>query len=67
MRQTLASLPSELGKVLRLSLFEELPMQKVAERLEISLSTAKRRLFLGAKLYRERLEERLASREGIDR
>ena len=62
MREALGSLPSELGAVVRLRLFEELPLREVAEQLGISLSTARRRLFLGAERYREKLEQELASR-----
>ena len=53
---------ASFAEAVRLRVFEELPMQDVADRLGVSLSTAKRRFLSGAKLYRERLEVGLGSR-----
>ena len=61
MAAALGSLPSELEQVVRLRLFEQLPMRSVAERLGIPLPTAKKRMFRGATLYRAKLKERLSS------
>ncbi len=61
MEQALDSLPEDLREVVRLSLFEQLPIRSVAERLGISSSTVKRRLLRGAAAYRGRLEQHLGS------
>jgi RNA polymerase sigma-70 factor (ECF subfamily) len=55
MQDALASLPPKLEPVVRLRLFEEVPMRSVAEQLGIGLSTAKERLLRGVQLYRRRL------------
>jgi RNA polymerase sigma factor (sigma-70 family) len=55
MHAALATLPSELRDVVRLRLFEELPMEAVAARLGIGLSAAKHRLRKGAELFRRRV------------
>ena len=44
-----------------LALFEERPLREIVAELGISRSTAKRRLYVGARLYRTRLEERLGT------
>ncbi len=62
MDESLRSLPSELEKVVRLCLIEELPMRLVAERVGVSMTTAKRRLFRGAALYRSNLQRLLGYR-----
>ena len=61
MHEALAALPSEFREVLRLRLFEELPLREVADYLGISMSTARRRLLSGAKEYRKELEGVFAS------
>ena len=64
----LRSLPPELEQVVRLRLFEQLPMRSVVERLGIPLSTAKKAAFRGVALYRLKLKENLSSiRSGEDR
>ncbi len=59
MEQVLAGLDADLESVVRLRLFEELPMKTVAVQLNIPLSTAKARLLRGVRAYRSSLEERL--------
>ncbi len=55
MQEALASLPEDLREVVRLRLFEELPMDAVAARIGIGLSAAKHRLRKGAEIFRRRL------------
>ncbi len=62
MEEALGELPEKLGGVVRLRLFEELPMRVVAERLGIGLTTANERFFRGASLYQSCLERRLGDR-----
>ncbi len=66
MEAALGSLPPELQQVVRLRLFEQLPLRSVAERLGIPAPTAKKRMFRGATLYRAKLRERLSLRSGED-
>ncbi len=61
MESALYSLPTELEEVVRLRLFEQLPMSRVAERLRISVPTARGRALRGAELYRIKLKESLSS------
>ena len=61
MEAALSSLPPELEEIVRLRFFEQLPMSRVAERLGIPLSTAKKYAFRGATLYRMKLKECLSS------
>ncbi len=68
MEAALRSLPPELEEIVRLRFFEQLSTSRVAERLGIPLSTAKKRAFRGAALYRLKLKESLGSiRSGEDR
>ena len=62
--EALRELPPKLEEVVRLRLFEELPMRVVAERLGISRSTATERFFRGTALYQSCLERRLGSSLG---
>ena len=62
MHAALTTLPDELREVVRLRLFDELPMEAVAARLGIGLSAAKHRLRKGAELFRRRV--RLATTSG---
>ena len=64
MVEALAALPAELEVVVRLRLFEELPMREVASRVGIGLTTATERFFRGASLYQAELERRLGSSPG---
>ncbi len=66
MEAALGSLPVELRDAVRLYLFEDLPMSVVAERLGVSLMTARRRFYRGAALYRNELERALDTRIDID-
>ena len=61
MEAALRSLPPELEEIVRLRFFEQLPTSRVAERLGIPLSTAKKHVFRGAALYRLKLKESLSS------
>ena len=68
MEAALHSLPPEFQEIVRLRFFEQLSMIRVAERLGIPLSTAKKHVFRGAELYRIKLEDSLSSiRSGEDR
>ncbi len=58
LERALQSLDPELRDVVRLRLFEEVPMTEVAERLSLPLSTAKHRLMRGLQAYRRELERR---------
>lgn len=57
MERALDGLEPDLREVVRLRLFEEIPMREVAERLQLSLSTAKERLLRGVTSYRFRLRQ----------
>ncbi len=61
MEAALGSLPPELQEIVRLRFFEQLPLSRVAERVGIPLSTAKKYVFRGATLYRMKLKECLSS------
>jgi RNA polymerase sigma factor (sigma-70 family) len=65
MEEALTELPEKLAGVVRLRIFEELPMRKVAERLGIGLTTANERFFHGASLYQTFLKRRLGSSSRI--
>lgn len=60
MLRALASLPEELRDVVRLRLFEELTVERVATELELGVSAVKHRFLKGLKLYRERLRVELS-------
>lgn len=59
MQQALAELEPDLREIVRLRLFEEVPMREVAARLELPLSTAKERLLRGVTRYRNALRHLL--------
>jgi len=59
MEGALQSLEEPLQDLVRLRLFEELPVREIAEQLAIPLSTAKERLVRGVQRYRERLARML--------
>lgn len=59
--ESLDALPTELAAVVRLRLFEELPMREVAERVGIGLTTANERFFRGAALYQGEVLRRFGS------
>jgi RNA polymerase sigma-70 factor (ECF subfamily) len=59
MAEALAALDEELQIVVRLRLFEEMPMRDVAAGLGLPLSTAKARLLRGVEAYRRRLRQLL--------
>jgi len=60
MEAALETLPEEYRDALRLRLFEQLPLKEVARELDVSLATAKKRVYLGADLYRTALREVLS-------
>ncbi len=60
MEKALQRLPKEYEEALRLRLFEQLELKEVAKGLGVSLATAKKRVYLGAELYREALSEVLS-------
>lgn len=61
MESALESLDEELRTIVRLRLFEEIPMRDVATQLDLPLSTAKERLLRGVTRYRLRLRQLLGS------
>lgn len=63
METALASLEPELQEIVRLRLFEEVPMRDAAVQLDLPLSTAKERLLRGVTRYRSRLRQLLGSDE----
>ncbi|MFH0981092.1 MAG: RNA polymerase sigma factor, partial [Planctomycetota bacterium] len=62
MRAALDALPSDLGEVVRLRLFEQLTTEEIAGRLNIGPSAVRHRFRRGAELYQRRLMFELASR-----
>jgi RNA polymerase sigma factor (sigma-70 family) len=60
MNKALASLPRDLEPVVRMHLFEELPMETVAERLGLGVSAAWHRFRKGSEIY-ARMVSSLAS------
>lgn len=61
METALTSLDEDLQTIVRLRLFEEIPIRDVAQQLQIPLSTAKERLLRGVTRYRQRLRLLLGS------
>ena len=61
MEIALDSLDEDLRTVVRMRLFEEIPMRAVAAELGLPLSTAKERLLRGVTRYRSRLRQLLGS------
>lgn len=64
MRAAMESLPDELHEVVRMRLFEEYGLDRIAAALGIGHSGVKHRLRKGAALYRERLASEYESRLG---
>ncbi|MEW6250831.1 MAG: RNA polymerase sigma factor [Planctomycetota bacterium] len=62
MRAALASLPDDLRDVLRLRLFEQLPVEETARRLNLGLSAVRHRFRRGAELYQRSLVAELGTR-----
>lgn len=58
--RSLHSLPEEFRQAVQLRLLEQLPLVDVAAQLDVSLATAKRRVYLGSQLYRARLRDELS-------
>jgi RNA polymerase sigma-70 factor (ECF subfamily) len=65
MSEALATLDDDLQAVVRLRLFEEVPMRDVAAQLGLPLSTAKARLLRGVEAYRRRLRQLLGGDAGL--
>jgi RNA polymerase sigma factor (sigma-70 family) len=65
MEAALRTLPEEFGQALRSRLFEQKPLKEVAEGLGVSLATAKKRVYLGAQLYRKALRAALSQLPGV--
>ncbi len=64
MKEALESLSPELRDVVRFRLFEQLPMDEIAQRLDIGVSAVRHRFRKGAAVYRERLLATFSSRAG---
>jgi RNA polymerase sigma factor (sigma-70 family) len=62
MHAALAELPDKSREIVRLRLFEQLPLREIAERVGIDASAVRRRLREGAELYQNRLTAALATR-----
>ena len=63
MQAALLLVPEELREVVRLRVFEELPMHEVATRLGIGVSAAKHRFRKGAEIYQRQLRKQLSGRQ----
>lgn len=61
MERALDGLEPDLRTVVRLRLFEEVPIREIAEQLQLPLSTAKDRLLRGVTSYRHRLRQLLGN------
>jgi RNA polymerase sigma factor (sigma-70 family) len=61
MALALASLPDELREVVRLRLFEQLPLEEIAARTGIGFSAVRHRFRKGSELYLRRLRSALSS------
>ena len=64
MQEALTSLPSELTDVVRLRLFDQLPLDRIADRLGISVAAVRHRFRKGLEIYQRRLRTALVSRSG---
>lgn len=64
LERTLGTLEPALRDVVRLRLFEELPMEAAAARLGIPLSTAKHRFVRGMQAYKDELRRQLGDEPG---
>ncbi|MEM7307650.1 MAG: sigma-70 family RNA polymerase sigma factor [Planctomycetota bacterium] len=64
MRAALGELTPDVREVVRLRLFEELPVEEVAERLSLGSSAVKHRFRRGVHRYQALLSARLASTRG---
>lgn len=64
MQTALNSLPDNVREVVRLRLFEQLSVQDVAERLELTPSGVRHRFRDGSALYQSRLTSALATQTG---
>jgi RNA polymerase sigma factor (sigma-70 family) len=60
-RAALADLPDDVQEIVRLRLFEQVPLQSIATRLGLPLSTVQHRIRRGAALYQGRLRTALAA------
>ena len=60
MHAALDSLPEVYRDAVRLRVFEEFRLEEVARALDVSLATAKKRIYLGAELYTARLRDRMS-------
>jgi len=67
MQAALASLPPELVDVVRMRLFQQMPMETIAEHLGIGVAAVSHRFRKGAEIYQRRLHAEVASRSGIHR
>lgn len=61
MREALAALPAELRDVVALRLFEQLPIETIAQRLGVGESAVRHRFRKGAEIYHRRLRAALAT------
>jgi len=62
MQTALDSLPEDLRDVVRLRLFEDLPLEEVAEEVGVGVSGVRHRFRRGATLYHQRLADALRTR-----
>lgn len=65
MQEALETLPPELGEVVRLRLFEQLPLDSIASHLGIGVAAVRHRFRKGVELYQSRLQAALMSRSGV--
>ena len=62
MRGALANLPDDVRDVVRLRLFEQLPVDEIAQRLNLGPAAVRHRFRKGAELYQQRLVAELGTR-----
>jgi RNA polymerase sigma factor (sigma-70 family) len=65
MQEALATLPVDLADVVRLRLFEQLPLDSIAIHLGIGLAAVRHRFRKGVALYQSRLQAAIISRSGL--
>ncbi len=62
MRLALEGLPEELRDIVRLRLFEQFPLEEIAERMGLGVSAVRHRFRKGSEIYLRRLRAALGSR-----
>lgn len=66
-RDALSQIPEEYQVVLRLQYWSEMPLQRIAEFLDIPLSVVKWRIYKGKQLLKDRLERKWREEQNVGR